>query len=413
MSLAHPISPSSDGSLDELITARQFIVDPYPTYRILRESAPVYYSPAWRVWILSRYDDIVRVLRDPKRFSNAGRFSGLIDRLPADVGGEMTALRHHYSAGLIQSDPPDHTRLRTLVRDAFSASTLQRLRPRIQSIIDELIEVFRQSGRFNVVRDFAYPLPVIVISELLGVPAEHRDRFLIWSHDITGLQATGGANADCARRANRAIQEVEDYFREICAERRRNRQDDLISYMIAAQDSGDKLSDDELINMCVTFLLAGHETTKNLIANAILTLISYPEQLAALRENPSIFPSAIEEFLRYESPIQRGWRRVAEDVELNGRQVAAGELVFLMFGSANRDPAQFPEPDRLDLRRINNRHIAFGYGVHFCIGAPLARLEAPLALGTLLNRLPALRLEHLEWHESVHVRGPSRLEVTF
>jgi pimeloyl-[acyl-carrier protein] synthase len=274
-----------------------------------------------------------------------------------------------------------------------------------------LIDKFAQRGRFDVIRDLAYPLPVIVISELLGVPAEDRDRFIVWSHDITGLQATGGANAECARRANRSIHEIEAYFHRICAERRHHLRDDLISHMIAAQESEDRLFDDELINMCVTFLLAGHETTKNLIGNSIWTLIKYREHTAILRQNPSIMPSAIEEFLRFESPIQRGWRRVAEDTEMAGNKIAAGELVFLMFGSANRDSTQFPEPDRLDLRRSNNRHVAFGYGVHFCIGTPLARLEAPIAIGTLLQRLPELQLEHVEWYESIHVRGPNRLEV--
>ena len=400
--------------IDRALASPGFIADPYPVYRILRETDPVYYSRAWGVWVLTRYNDIVGILRDTQRFSNVGRFATLLDQLPADVQDEVAPLRRHYSAGLIQADPPDHTRLRGLVRNAFSARTIQNMRPRVELIVDDIIDRLHPRGRFDVIRDLAYPLPVIVISELLGVAAEDREQFLVWSQDLGGLQATGGAKTDHAKRAARAIQEIEDYFHQVCAERRRRPHNDLISQMIAAQESGDKLSNDELINMCVTFLFAGHETTKNLIGNGIWILINHQEQLEELRQVPSLMTTAVEEFLRYESPIQRGWRRVTENVQVGGKHIRAGELVFLMFGSANRDPGQFPEPDRFNIRRADNRHLAFGYGVHFCIGAPLARMESPIAIGTLLRRLPNLRLEHpVEWYESIHVRGPKSLRVAF
>jgi cytochrome P450 len=400
--------------IDRQLTSKEFIADPYPVYRALRGTDPVYYSKAWGVWVLTRYDDIVPILRDPQHFSNSGRFAALLDQLPADVQQEMAPLRQHYSAGMIQADPPDHTRLRALVRDAFSARVIQNIRPHVQAIVDDLIDQFDKKGQVDIIRNLAYPLPVIVISELLGVPVEDRDRFLIWSHDLTGLQATGGANADYARRAARAVQELEEYFRQICAERRRSPRNDLISQMIAAQESGDKLSEDELINMCVTFLIAGHETTKSLIGNGILTLINHPSDLEELSRDPSLMATAVEEILRYESPIQRAWRRVTEDVEVGGRQIRAGELVFLMLGSANRDPSHFPDPDRFDIRRSDNHHVAFGYGVHFCIGAPLARVEAPIAIGTVLRRLRNLRLEQpVEWYGSIHVRGPNSLHLAF
>jgi cytochrome P450 len=315
---------------------------------------------------------------------------------------------------MIQADPPDHTRLRGLVRDAFSARVIQNIRPHVQAVVDQLVHRFEREGQVDLIRELAYPLPVIVISELLGVPAEDRDRFLVWSHDLTGLQATGGANTDYARRAARAVQQLEEYFRQICAERRGEPRNDLISQMIAAQDSGDKLSTDELINMCVTFLIAGHETTKNLIGNGILTLVNYPLNIEELESKPALMPAAVEEILRYESPIQRAWRRVTQDVRIGGKQIRAGELVFLMLGSANRDPLQFPDPDRFDIRRGDNRHVAFGFGVHFCIGAPLARVEAPIAIATVLRRLRNIRLEKpVEWYGSIHVRGPDSLHLSF
>jgi cytochrome P450 len=400
--------------LDFHLTSPEFITNPYPVYSLLRESSPIYYSRIWGVWVLTRFKDIVETLRDSERFSNVGRFAALLDQLPKTAQDEVGSLRRHYATGLIQSDPPDHTRLRGLVRDSFSSSVIQKIRPRVQSIVDSLIAGIHEKGQFDLIAELAYPLPMIVISELLGVPGADRDQFLSLSQDLSGLQATGGAEADHAQRAARAVQLIEQYFRDICAERNRKPCNDLISQMIAARDSGGKLSDDELINMCVTFLFAGHETTKNLIGNSVWTLINHPSELEELKRDASLIPGAVEEFLRYESPIQRGWRRVTQDINLDGRRIREGELVFLMLGSANRDPDQFAEPDRLNIRRTENRHVAFGYGIHFCIGASLARLEAMIAIDTLIRRLHNLRLvEPIIWNESIHLRGPKVLHVAF
>lgn len=401
-------------SIDQQLISPEFIDNPYPVYSRLREADPVYYCEVWGVWVLTRFEDTTSILRDTKRFSSAGRFSRLLDQLPDEVQPDVAALRQHYSEGLIVSDPPDHTRLRNLVRDSFSPRTIQAIRPRVESIVEDLIDRIESSGTFDVIKDLAYPLPVTVICEILGIPPNDRDRFMTWTEEMSGLQAAGGAKADSARRAARAVVEIEDYFRGICAERRRQPRGDLMSLMSEAQEAGDKLSEEELVNMCTTFLIAGHETTKSLIGNAIWTLLHHPAAMQELKSDPTLMPTAIEEFLRYESPIQRAWRRVTEDVELGGHRIRAGELVFLMLGAANRDPGQFQNPEQLDLRRKDNRHVAFGYGTHFCLGAPLARLEAPIAIGSVLRRLKNLRQERpIEWVGSIHVRGPKSLHVGF
>lgn len=402
-------------TLDLRLSSPDFVKDPYPVYRALREADPVHWSDEWGVWVLTGYDDTNTVLRDPGRFSNVGRFSALLDQLPPEVQPDVVPLRQHYSSGLIQSDPPDHTRLRGLVRQAFTPRVIEAFRERVQDVVDGLIDPFIERAQVDIVMDLAYPLPVVVISQILGTPSSDLEQVFRWTVDIGGLQATGGAREDKARRAATAILEIEGYFAQIIADRRKHPGTDLISDLIAAQEAGDRLNDAEMVSMCVTLLLAGHETTKNLVSNGMLTLLRHPDQLAALRDDASLMPTAIEECLRYESPIQRGWRRVAVETELRGHAMTPGQLVYYMFGAANRDPDQFPDPERFDIRRQDNRHLAFGFGIHFCIGAPLARLEGAIAIATMLRRLGdmELREEQIEWGQSVHVRCPKHLLVGF
>jgi cytochrome P450 len=401
-----------DRTFDEQLQSPDFVIDPFPTYRALRERHPVYWSEAWGVWVFTRYDDVIAILRHPQRFSNAGRFARFLDGLPKAVQAEVEPLRQHYSEGMIQSDPPDHTRLRGLVRLAFTPRVVDGMRGRIEKLVANLLDSV-ESDSFDLVANLTYPLPVMVVSELLGVPTEDRDRFLTWSHDINDLQATGAPDPSRARTASQSMLEIEEYFRLLCADRRTSPRDDLISLMLAAQQDSDKLTDGELINMCVTFLIAGHETTKLLIGSAVQTLLQHPDQLADLRRDPSLAASTIEEVMRFESPIQRGWRLVPTDTEIDGNKIRAGQLVFMMFGAANRDPAHFDEPERFDIRRANNRHMAFGFGVHFCIGAPLARLEGPIAINQLFHRFPKLGLlPGNEITQSIHMRGPQTLPVT-
>lgn len=378
----------------------------------MREREPVYWSEAWGVWVLTRYDDVVAVLKEPNRFSNRGRFARFLDSLPPEVQDDVVPLRRHYASGMIQSDPPDHTRLRDLVRLAFTPKVVEGLRGRIEALVNELLDGIL-AEEFDLVAALAFPLPLMVVSALLGVPAMEQDQILIWSQEINDLQATGAADPGRARRAARSMVEIEEYFRRLCEERRLNPRDDLISHMLAAQQDDDRLTEAELINMCVTFLIAGHETTKLLIGSATKTLLEHPAQLAALIGDRQQYAAAIEEVMRYESPIQRGWRLMAGDASIDGHSIKAGQLVFMMFGAANRDPARFEDPDRFDIRRGSTRHLAFGYGVHFCIGAPLARLEAPIALGLLFKRFPNLRLLGGDQiTPSIHMRGPRHLPVS-
>lgn len=409
------MAEAAPNEIDQMMVSRDFLDNPYPVYKILREADPIHWNDAWGVWLLTRYEDVITVLRDPDHYSSVGRFGVFLDQLPADVQAEVAPLRRHYSGGLIQSDPPNHTRLRGLLRLAFTPKIIEGMRDHIQSVVNGLIDRVAGSGRMDVVNDLAYPLPVMVVSTMLGAGAVDHDRLFRWTADIGGLQATGGARAENARRASESMVDIEEYFRGVIADHRANPRNDLVSHMIAAQDSGDQLTDDELISNCVTLLLAGHESTKYTITNGILTLLGHPEQMHALKENSSLLPTAIEEILRFESPIQRGWRLAAQDVEVRGRKIRKGQLVYYMFGAANRDPDQFPEPDRFDIERQSNRHLAFGFGIHFCIGAPLARIEAPIAIATMLRRLSHLELKEptIQWGDSMHVRGPKRLEVGF
>jgi cytochrome P450 len=401
----------ASAELDSLLASPGFIQDPYPVYRDLRTYAPVHRSDHWGVWVLTRYDDTLAVLRDSRTYSNVGRFSALLDRLPPEMQPEVDPLRRHYRSGLIQSDPPDHTRLRGLVRSVFTPRAVEGFRDRVQAIVDDLLAKASGKGRFDLVRDVAYVLPVFVIGEMLGVPTDDLDQIFAWNNDIVGLQAPGGASEAHARRAASAITELESFFGDVVDAHRRDPKPDLISSLIDAQDSGDKLTRDELIGTCVTLLLAGHDTTKNLISNGSLLLLTHPDSLARFRHVPAMRSTAIEEMLRYESPIQRGWRRVAIDTEMRGQRLEKGDLVYFMFGAANRDPDMFREPDLFDVERAENRHLAFGYGIHFCIGAPLARLEGSIALATLFDRLPNVHLVDttVEWQPSVHVRCPSQL----
>jgi cytochrome P450 len=315
---------------------------------------------------------------------------------------------------MIQSDPPDHTRLRYLVRQAFTPRDVDKIRPCVQAIVDDLLDAVEATRHMDLVADLAYPLPIIVVSEVLGVPTSDRHQILKWDADMLGLQATGGAQTENARRAARSIVEIEEYFRQIVWQRRDRPQDDLISHMIAAQEAGDVLSNDEMINICVNFLLAGHETTRSLITNGVLTLLRQPDQFRDMRSDRSLLAAAVEEILRYESPIQRAWRRITEDTKFGGETFQAGQLVLIMLGAANRDPAHFSEPERFDIRRQDNRHLAFGYGIHFCIGAPLARVEGTIAIEALLQRFPNLHLAGpFEWFPSIHVRGPVTLPLAF
>jgi cytochrome P450 len=385
----------------------EFLADPYPTYHRLRTEDPVHLSPLG-FWVLTRYEDVVAVLRDP-RFAKEAMMAVVAARFgiaPGTIGLSM-----------LDRDPPAHTRLRSLVSKAFTPRVVERLRPHIQQIVDGLLARVEGQGSMDLIEEFAYPIPVIVICELLGVPVEDHEQFKTWSLDIArGLDAIMlPVDSEVARRSGTARQALLGYFRGLIAERRVSPRDDLLSGLIAAEEAGDRLSEDELLATCILLLVAGHETTVNLIGNGTLALLRHPGELRRLRENPALIASAVEELLRYDGPVQRTARMPSDDVQVGGRTIARGEMVMPFIGAADRDPAQFPDPDRLDITRSDNRHVAFGMGIHFCLGAPLARVEGQIAINTLVQRLPGLALatEKPEYRQSLTLRGLTALHVAF
>ena len=385
----------------------EFVDDPYPTYHRLRTEDPVHQSPLG-FWVLTRYEDVASALRDPRFGKEAiGPYVATRFGIPSPAGG----------FSMLDRDPPDHTRLRGLVSKAFTPRVVEGLRPEIQRIVDGLLEAAEDRHSMDLIEEFAYPLPVVVICQMLGVPVEDRDRFRQWGLDIArGLDTIMlGPDSEVGQRSTAARRALADYFRELIAERRASPRADMLSDLIAAEEAGDKLSTDELLATCTLLLVAGHETTVNLIGNGTLALLRNLDQLERLRNEPGLIGSAVEELLRYDGPVQRTARIPSEDITISGRTIPKGELVMPFIGAADRDPAQFPDPDRLDLGRPDNRHIAFGWGIHFCIGAPLARLEGQIAIGTLVRKFPKLALatEKPEHRLSLTLRGLTSLPVSF
>jgi hypothetical protein len=387
--------------------APEFVADPYPTYHRLRAEDPVHHSPLG-FWVLTRYEDVVAALRDPRLAKEA---------IAAFVAARLGVAPLGIGLSMLDRDPPDHTRLRGLVSKAFTPRVVERLRPHIQSIVDGLLDRVEDARAMDLIEDFAYPLPVVVICEMLGVPVEDRDRFKGWGLDIArGLDGLLlPPDSDVIKRSIASRTALAQYFRGLIAERRASPRADMLSDLIAAEEAGDKLSENELLATCILLLVAGHETTVNLIGNGSLALLRHPDQLRRLRDDPGLIGTAVEELLRYDGPVQRTARIPSEDVTLGGRTIPKGEMVMPFIGAADRDPTQFPDPDRLDITRADNRHIAFGWGIHFCLGAPLARVEGQIAIGTLVQRLPKLALatDRPEYRQSLTLRGLTTLPVAF
>jgi len=387
----------------------EFHANPYPFYQRMRESDPVHQSPLG-LWVLTRYDDCVTSLRDP-RFGRDG-FEAI---LSAQYGEESETGRLPRS--MLFRDPPDHTRLRSLVNRAFTPRVIEGMRGQIQAVVDRLLDQVERRGHMDVIADLAYPLPVTVICDMLGVPVGDHEQMRDWSSDIIrSLDAIGIPSDDSVVERGRVGRRgIADYFRGLLPDRRRHPRADLLSSLIAVEEQGDRLTEGELLATCVLLFIAGHETTVNLIGNGLLALLRHPEELERLRSEPALIGSAVEELLRFDSPVQRTARITNAEVEVGGKTLPPGAFVVTAIGAANRDPRHFPDPDRLDIGRSENRHIAFGFGIHFCLGAPLARVEGQLALGTLMRRMPKLRLASpdLEWRESSTLRGLKALPVEF
>jgi len=389
-----------------------FKVDPFPFYARLRDEAPVSrvaLSSGIRPWLVTRYDDVALVLRDERFVKDMAKAvaPGAAPPLPP-IPTMFKPLSHH----MLNADPPDHTRLRALVSRAFTPTLVEGMRGRVQVIADGLLDGIAGRTRWDLIRDYALPIPTTVIAEMLGVPAEDRHRFHRWSRAL--LQSAGSRWA--VWKAFPAVWQFLRYIRRLIEVRRAAPRDDLVSALIKAEEAGDRLSGDELVAMVFLLLVAGHETTVNLIGNGTLALLEHPEQMARLRAEPGLIRPAVEELLRFTSPVETSTRRFArEDVTISGVTISRGDVVLAVIASANRDGRQFADPDKLDVAREPNRHLSFGLGPHYCLGAPLARLEGQIAIQTLLRRARGLRLDvppnRVRWRGGLVVRGLESLPV--
>jgi len=399
---------------DPLFLTPEFLADPYPTYHRMRAEAPVYWSERFNAWMLTRYAEVKPALHD-SRLNSGQRMAAIMGQLPKSVQPEMKPLYEHLTKWVAFTDPPNHTRLRTLVGKAFTAHMVQRLRPQIQAIVDELLDAVQSAGQMDVVRDFSFPLPATVISSMLGIPRKDHEQFRSWSDDIVHFVSAGDITVEAARKAQHSVVELSNYFRRLVAERREKPEPDLISELITAEEQGDKLTQDELFAMFVQLFFAGHETTTGLINNALLALFKFPDERQRLQNDPSLIASAVEEFLRYDNSVQRQARVANVDVELGGQLIRKGQYALLFIAAANRDQAIFPDPDRLDISRTENKHLAFGHGIHFCLGGPLARIEGQIAIETLLRRMPNVQpaYDSLSWEPLLAVRKLKSFPVTF
>lgn len=413
--------------------------NPYPFYEQLRQQDPVHWDEEMGFWVLSRYADIDALYTD-ERFSRAQGLMRGFQRLSESDRQTAGPVYHSFSKTVFYADPPYHAHLRSLMNHAFTPRRVERLRPYIQRVVDELLDAARANPEVDLIQGLAYPLPVMVIAELLGLPASDRDCFKKWSDDLFAILGTVRPKSpELLERAAQSLQEMTDYVRELSRKRREHPQDDLLTALLSVTDEAgfacphaydpstlqagrgqvreqaamSTLTGEELVANINILLSTGHETTTHLIGNGLLDLLQHPDQMKKLMRDSSLLASAVEEMLRFDNPVQITYRSAVEDAEIHGRLIRKGDLVNTVIGSANRDPERFTAPDRFDITRSEGRHLGFGVGIHFCIGAPLVRLEAEIVFETILRRFPGLALatERLEWQEHPIFRGLKSLPV--
>ncbi len=399
-----PLSPV----IAEVVANRS---DPYPLYKRYRETDPMHRTDPG-LWTFTRYHDILAVLRDD-RFSADPRTSTVFDELALD-DDTPRPVRNVAGRVLLFTDPPDHTRMRTLVNKAFTPRTVERLRSHVTELVVGILDDVQGAGEMDVISDLAYPLPALVICELMGVPTSDRDTFKGWSGEVAPV-LDPWSSAEILNRAIATLGQFAFYFVGLLDERRKEPRDDLVSALLAAESEEGTLSPEELIGLCVLIFIAGHETTQNLIGNGLLALLRNPDQLELLRSDPSLTKNAIEELLRYDSPVQLTARAATTDIEVSGTTIAQGEQVVVLLGAGNRDPAVFPDPDKLDITREKSAIVSFGAGAHFCLGAGLARLEGQIVFDALLKRFPKIELatDDVKHRETLTLRGLESLPVRF
>jgi cytochrome P450 len=402
-----------DADIDDVL-APAAVADPHTYFARLRAVDPVHYNERYRAWVLTRHRDVSAGFRGGNLSSS--RIRPYVATLPAEERQAREPTFRVLLNWMVFQDPPDHTRLRRLVYRAFTAPALEGMAGRVDEIVQDLLDDLADRGDVDLIREFAYPLPAIVIAEMLGVPPEDRDLFKKWSDDITALVFGASGIEDRHERAQAGLIELWDYLSDLVVKYRAAPGENLISELIAVEEEGERLTSEELIATCALLLFGGHETTTNLIANGTLALLQHPDQAERLRREPELMPTAIEEMLRYDGPAKMSFRVAAVDHEVDGKRITAGERVFLVPAAANRDSAVFEDPDTLDVGRTPNRHVGFGFGPHYCLGASLARLEGRIAIAAILDRIEGLRLPadaQLEWQPTMLSRGLYALPLAY
>ena len=401
--------PDSSLSLYHLLEP-EVLANPYPLYHELRSTAPVHWDPYLHAWVVTRYAEVVQVFQ---HFLAARTPSP--EHLAAMDMAELSPIAQVMVRQMLFLDPPDHTRVRTLAARAFTPRRVEVLRGHIREITNQLLDAVEAKGRMEVIADLGAPLPAIVTTEMLGVPSRDWKKLRRWSTDFAEMLGNFQHNPGRAAKVLQSLEEMTAYFQAAVRQQAEEPSEGLVNALAQAEVNGDRFSEEEVVANLIVTMVGGLETTTNLIGNGLLSLLRHPEQLERLRGDPELIPSAVEELLRYESPSQHTARLAPEDVELGGRQIRRRQAVIAVMGAANRDPERFPEPDRLDLGRQDNRHLAFGWAGHFCFGAPLARIEGQIAFGALLSRFPDLQLEPepLAWRENLGLRGLKALPVSF
>jgi cytochrome P450 len=389
----------------------QFLADPFPLYRRLRDLDPAHWSTELKAWVLTRYEDVKRVCLDGQMSSD--RLRPFFATLASSEAARMQQLMRILTLWMVFRDPPDHTRLRRLASRVFNARTIAALRPNVEALTAWLLERIGERSEFDFIAGFAGPLPALVIMDMLGVPRAELPRLKHLSDEMALFIGSARETAGKYERAEGATREMAELFRALIEERRHAPRADLLSELVRVEENGDRLSEDELVATCVLLLFAGHETTTHHIANGLAALLRFPGELEKLRRNPALAPAAVEELLRYDGPIGAQVRIVREPQRFHGRELQAGERLFLMMNAANRDPRAYAEPDRLDLERHGPPHLTFGYGAHICLGFPLARLEGQIALPAVLQRWRDIEpaAGRLEWLDSMVLRGMKAFPV--
>ena len=391
----------------------EFISNPYRIYDRLRTTAPIHWADKFRsgAWLVPRYADVMAGLHDARLSSQ--RSHNLTAALPADVQSEFSPFNEIFSKFMLFLDPPQHSRLRKLVNKEFTPQMIQRQRPSIQQVVNTLLDQVAGEREMEFMAEFANPLPVRVIAAMLGIPAEDQADFQNWSDDLADFFGNATATVDIARRAQNSLVNLTEYFRARLPERRQNLGDDLISLLLRVEEEGEVLTVEELLAQCALLLVAGHETTRNLIGNGLLALLQHPDQYAKLKDNPALMPLAVREFARYDSPVQFSGRAAVTDFSWCGQEVRKGQTVILLLGSANHDPERFSDPAKLEIARDEGMPLSYGHGAHYCLGAALAQLEGEIAFTTLLERTSSLRMldDQPAWRANLSFRGLSRLRL--